>query len=60
MPLTPYSGYLTLVFLVGVVVLMAFDKPVGIWTVGSLVVIVPALFVGWFMVRNRVAAAARW
>jgi L-asparagine permease len=60
MPLSPYSGYLTLVFLVCVVVLMAFDRPVGIWTVGALVVIVPALFAGWFVVRNRVAAGARW
>jgi L-asparagine permease len=61
MPFTPYSGYLTLLFLVCVVVLMAFDKPVGIYTVGSLVVLIPALFVGWFAVRKRVAATAtRW
>jgi len=60
MPLSPYSGYPTLVFLVCVVVLMAFDRPVGIWTVGALVVIVPALFAGWFVVRNRVATGARW
>ncbi|MEE6139078.1 amino acid permease [Mycobacterium sp. 050128] len=58
MPFTPYSGYLTLVFLVCVVVLMAFDKPVGIFTVGSLLVIGPALVVGWFVVRKRVAASA--
>jgi L-asparagine permease len=42
------------------VVLMAFDIPVGTWTVASLVVIAPALVVGWFVVRNRVAAGARW
>ena len=30
---TPYTGYLTLVFLAGVLVLMAFDPPIGTWTV---------------------------
>jgi L-asparagine permease len=59
MPLTPYSGYLTLAFLVGILVLMAFDKPIGTWTVAMLVVIIPALIVGWFGVRRRVKALAR-
>ena len=45
---SPYTGYLTLVFLVGVLVLMAFNYPIGTWTVVSLVVIVPALICGWF------------
>ena len=31
MPLAPYSGYLTLAFLIGVVVLMLFDKVQGHW-----------------------------
>ena len=31
----PYTGYLVLAFLVGVLVLMAFDYPVGTFTVGS-------------------------
>jgi L-asparagine permease len=43
------------VFLGCIVVLMAFDRPIGTYTVASLVVIVPALFGGWFLVRNRVA-----
>ncbi|OBA64215.1 L-asparagine permease [Mycobacterium sp. 1100029.7] len=61
MPWTPYSGYLTLVFLVCIVVLMAFDRPTGLYSVGSLVVIIPALIIGWFVVRKRVAAAAaKW
>ena len=61
MPFTPYSGYVTLVFLVGIVVLMAFDEPAGTSTVAALVVIIPALIGGWFLVRNRVAATtARW
>ena len=59
MPLTPYSGYATLVFLVAILVLMAFDKPIGTWTVASLIVIIPALIGGWFVVRDRVMAVAR-
>jgi L-asparagine permease len=55
---SPYTGYLTLVFLLGVLVLMAFNYPIGTWTVASLVVIVPALTGGWFLVRGRVAAIA--
>jgi L-asparagine permease len=58
MPFTPYSGYLTLVFLVFIVVLMAFDEPIGTYTVASLIVIIPALFGGWFLVRKRVAEAS--
>lgn len=30
----PYTGLLTLAFLACVVILMAFDHPVGTWTVG--------------------------
>ncbi|OBK71136.1 amino acid permease [Mycobacterium sp. 1274761.0] len=56
---TPYTGYLTLLFLLAVLVLMAFDPPIGTWTVASLVVIVPALVVGWFAVRSRVLEIAQ-
>ncbi|OKH84966.1 L-asparagine permease [Mycobacterium sp. ST-F2] len=55
----PYTGYLTLVFLAGVLVLMAFDKPVGTWTVASLVIIIPMLIAGWFAVRGRVHEIAK-
>jgi L-asparagine permease len=58
MPLSPYSGYLTLVFLAGVVVLMLLDKVQGPWLRGAMIVVVPALFGGWFLVRHRVRAAA--
>ncbi|MEV0245208.1 amino acid permease [Nocardia sp. NPDC050712] len=54
----PYTGILTLVFLFLVLVLMAFDTPIGTWTVGALVVIVPALIIGWFAARKRVMAIA--
>nr|WP_241978480.1 amino acid permease [Cryobacterium sp. Hz9] len=61
MPWAPYSGYLTLVFLVGVLVLMAFDWPVGTLTISSLVLIVPGLMIGWYACRGRILeiAAAR-
>jgi L-asparagine permease len=58
MPLAPYSGYLTLVFLFGVLILMYFDKVQGPWMIGATVIGVPALIGGWFLVRNRVRAAA--
>ena len=54
---TPYTGYITLVFLFGVVVLMAFDPPIGTWTVATLVIIIPALIIGWYAVRGRVLMA---
>jgi L-asparagine permease len=59
MPLTPWSGYATLVFLVGVLVLMAFDAPIGTWTIGTLVVVIPMLIGGWYLVRGRVLAVAQ-
>jgi L-asparagine permease len=58
MPLSPYSGYATLAFLVGVLVLMFVDKTYGPWMLGALVIGVPALVGGWYLVRNRVTAAA--
>ncbi|RFD23838.1 L-asparagine permease [Mycobacterium uberis] len=59
MPLAPYSGYLTLLFLFAILVMMTFDKPIGTWTVASLVVIVPALIIGWYSIRKRVMSIAR-
>ncbi len=58
MPLSRYSGYLTLAFLVGVVILMLFDKVQGPWLRGAMIIGVPALIGGWFLVRHRVRAAA--
>ncbi|WP_427026368.1 amino acid permease (plasmid) [Aureimonas ureilytica] len=54
----PYTGLLTLAFLFGIIVLMAFDYPIGSWTVASLIVIVPTLVIGWFLARERIAAIA--
>jgi L-asparagine permease len=57
MPLAPYSGYLTLAFLIGVVILMLFDKVQGPWLLGAMIIGIPALIGGWFLVRHRVTAA---
>jgi L-asparagine permease len=54
----PYTGYATLGFLVCVVVLMAFDKPVGTWTVASILLIAPMLVGGWYLCRNRIREVA--
>ncbi|TKV60353.1 amino acid permease [Nakamurella flava] len=54
----PYTGYLTLAFLFAVLVLIGFDYPVGTWTIGSLVIIVPLLVLGWFACRERITAIA--
>ncbi len=58
MPLAPYSGYVTLVFLAGVLVLMMCDPEKGPWIMATLVAAVPALIGGWFLVRDRVTATA--
>ncbi|MCX8565202.1 amino acid permease [Mycolicibacterium mucogenicum] len=55
----PYTGYATLAFLAAVLVLMAFDKPVGTWTVATLVIIIPALILGWYAARGRVLEIAK-
>jgi len=54
MPGAPVTGWLTLAFLVAVVVLMAFDSPVGTWTVASLLLLVPLLVLGWYRCQDRV------
>ncbi|WP_128255382.1 amino acid permease [Falsirhodobacter deserti] len=50
----PFTGVITLAFLAGVVVLMAFDYPVGTWTVASMIVVIPVLVAGWYMMRGRI------
>jgi L-asparagine permease len=37
---------------------MAFDSPVGTWTIASLVVIVPLLMLGWRLCRHRILEIA--
>jgi L-asparagine permease len=54
----PYTGYLVLAFLAGVLVLMALDYPVGTFTLGSVVVIIPLLVVGWYVWRTDITRIA--
>jgi L-asparagine permease len=59
MPGAPFTSYLTLGFLAVVGVLILIDWPTGTITVGAaIVLIIPLLVGGWFLVRGRVRAAA--
>ena len=42
-------------FLLSVLVLMAFDYPNGTYTIGSIPLLAVLLIAGWFGVRKRVA-----
>lgn len=57
-PLAPFTNWLTMFFLAGVLVLMAVDYPVGTFTLASSLVLIPILVIGWFMVRGRVREIA--
>jgi L-asparagine permease len=52
---TPYPSYATLAFLAVVTGLMCYEN---YWNLVALVVIVPALIVGWYLVRGRVMQLA--
>ncbi|WP_219729669.1 amino acid permease [Pseudarthrobacter sp. NBSH8] len=58
MPGSPVTGWVTLAFLLAVLILMAFDSPVGTWTIASLVIVIPALMLGWRLCRERVLEIA--
>ena len=55
LPGAPFTSWLTLLFLLSVLVLMAFDYPNGTFTIGSLPLIAILLVAGWYGVRKRVA-----
>ncbi|WP_129661521.1 amino acid permease [Rothia uropygialis] len=57
-PFVPITNWLTVAFLVTVVVLMALDYPVGTLTLGSMLIVIPLLGLGWFFVRERVMELA--
>jgi len=54
---SPFTSYLTLAFLVFVLAAMGFSET-GRWVLGSLVVLIPALIIGWFAARRGIAEAA--
>lgn len=58
LPWSPYTEWVTIAFLVGVVVLMWNDPDVGRKTVMLVPLIAAALVAGWFGVRKRVEAVA--
>jgi L-asparagine permease len=53
----PYTSYLTLAFLLFVLVTMGFSET-GRWVLASLIVLIPALVIGWFAARKGIYAAA--
>ncbi|MFC6066232.1 amino acid permease [Streptomyces ochraceiscleroticus] len=58
LPGTPVTDIATIVFLLGVIVLMWFDGGVGRQTVMLIPVLAAALVIGWFAVRGKVARIA--
>ncbi len=59
LPGAPFTSWLTLLFLLSVLVLMAFDYPNGTYTIASIPLIGVLLVLGWFGVRKRVHAIAQ-
>ncbi|MET8558606.1 amino acid permease [Streptomyces sp. NPDC004959] len=59
LPGAPFTSYLTLAFLLLVVVLMACDGDIGTWTVACTPLIALGLWAGWYAVRGRVNAVAK-
>jgi L-asparagine permease len=55
LPGTPYTGYLTLLFLAAVTVLMCYEN---IWNLIAIILLVPMLIGGWYAVRGKVTAMA--
>ncbi len=55
---SPFTAWLTLVFLAFVLVTMAFSET-GRWVLASTVLLVPLLIAGWYAQRGRIAEAAR-
>ena len=58
-PFSPFTDIVSLLFLGLVVVLMAFDYPIGTWTLIVSLLMWPALAFGWFKVRDRVEFISR-
>ncbi|MFT4147309.1 MAG: amino acid permease [Micrococcaceae bacterium] len=54
MPGAPVTDYICLAFLAGVFVLMAFDHPVGTWTVALTPVLFGVLALYWFRIKDRI------
>jgi L-asparagine permease len=53
MPGAPFTSWLSLAFLLGVLVLMALDFPSGTYTVATIPVLAILLIAGWYGLRGR-------
>ena len=58
MPGAPFTDWVILVFLVGVLVLIGLDYPQGTWTLGAMVLVLPCMAIGWYICRGRIRAIA--
>jgi L-asparagine permease len=58
LPGAPVTSWLTLAFLVAVLVLIGVDYPTGTFTIASLVIIIPLLILGWYLQRDRIMQIA--
>jgi len=52
MPLAPLTSWLTLGFLLAVLVLMAFDYPDGTYTIAAIPLVAIGLAIGWFVLKG--------
>lgn len=56
MPGAPVTSWLTLLFLAGVLLMMAFDYPNGSWTIASTPVLAILLIAGWYGLKRHRAS----
>jgi len=52
MPFAPFTSWLTLAFLLGVLVLMAFDYPDGTYTIAAIPLVAVLLWAGWIVLKG--------
>jgi L-asparagine permease len=52
MPFAPFSSWLTLAFLLGVLVLTGFDYPDGTFTIAAIPLVAIALAIGWVVLKG--------
>ena len=52
MPFAPFTSWLTLGFLLGVLILMAFDYPDGTYTIAAIPVVMILLWAGWLVLKG--------
>jgi L-asparagine permease len=52
MPFAPFTSWLTLGFLLGVLVLMGFDYPDGTFTIMAIPIVALALYSGWRILKG--------